>query len=113
MPRLQLQQIRMTRQKKSRSLKRIHNIKTGSTSKLKQQNNADRQSGKRVKGKRTLSVFEKFLSENPDRKNSETRTAPDKTTSTSDLHPTKSKKKQEKKTSLLDELDNKDFDDIY
>ena len=56
----------MTRVKKNRSLKRIHSVKTGSISKLKKAAGVDRQVGKRVKGRRTLSAYEKFLLENPD-----------------------------------------------
>ena len=55
----------MTRRKKTRSLKRIHNVKTGSISKLKRAAGADRQTGKRVSNK-TKSVYEKYLEQNPD-----------------------------------------------
>lgn len=57
----------MTRKKKSRSLKRIHNVKTGAVQKLKREAGHDRQTGKRVKNA-TKSVFQKFLEENPDAK---------------------------------------------
>ena len=55
----------MTRKKKTRSLSRIHKVKTGNISKLKRASRQDRQTGKRVKHK-SKSVFEKFLDENPE-----------------------------------------------
>lgn len=54
----------MTRKKKTRSIKRIHNVKTGAVQKLKREAGRDRQTGKRVKNG-TKSVFQKFLEENP------------------------------------------------
>lgn len=51
----------MTRIKKTRSLKRIHNVKTGSKQKLKRASESDRQTGKGKK--KTLSVYEKYLLE--------------------------------------------------
>lgn len=57
----------MTRKKKSRSLKRIHGVKTGAIQKLKREAGHDRQTGKRVKNT-TKSVFQKFLDENPEAK---------------------------------------------
>ena len=58
-----LEVIKMTRRKKTRSLSRIHNVKTGNIAKLKRASNSDRQSKKRTNSK-TKSVYEKFLDEN-------------------------------------------------
>ena len=59
----------MTRKKKTRSLKRIHQVKTGNIQKLKRAANHDRQTGKRVdKNKKVKSVYQKFLDENPEAK---------------------------------------------
>ena len=56
----------MTRKKKTRSLKSIHSVKTGSASKLKRDSTTDRQSSNlKAKGK-PKSVYQKFLDENPD-----------------------------------------------
>lgn len=56
----------MTRKKKTRSLKSIHSVKTGSVSKLKRDSTADRQSSN-LKGKnKPKSVYQKFLDENPE-----------------------------------------------
>ncbi|MDF1764464.1 MAG: hypothetical protein P1U57_13725 [Oleibacter sp.] len=55
----------MTRKKKTRSLSRIHNVKTGSIQKLKREAGADRQTGKSVSNK-VKSVYEKFLEEHPE-----------------------------------------------
>jgi len=57
----------MTRKKKTRSLSRIHNVKTGNIKKLKREAGADRQTGKRVKNK-VKSAYEKFLEANPEAK---------------------------------------------
>ncbi|AHK17563.1 hypothetical protein [Thalassolituus oleivorans] len=57
----------MSRKKKTRSLSRVHGIKTGSISKLQRAEGTDRQTGKRVKNK-VKSVFDKFLDENPEAK---------------------------------------------
>lgn len=51
----------MTRKKKTRSLKRIHDIRTGSIKDFKREANNDRQPGKRVKGRRVLSAYEKHI----------------------------------------------------
>jgi hypothetical protein len=57
----------MTRKKKTRSLKSIHSVKTGSISKLKRSSTTDRQSTNLNKGKaKPKSVYQKFLDENPD-----------------------------------------------
>lgn len=51
----------MTRKKKTRSLKRIHDVRTGSIKDFKREANNDRQPGKRVKGRRVLSAYEKHM----------------------------------------------------
>lgn len=91
----------MTRKKKSRSLKRIHGVKTGAIQKLKREAGHDRQTGKRVK-KATKSVFQKFLEENPDAKNElikDQQTAAQKSAAI-DLE--KSKKEQAKQAELIE-----------
>ncbi len=112
----------MTRLKKTRSLKRIHNVKTGSISKLKKQAGADRQTGKRVKN-RVASVYEKFLAENPDAKaesvkqqqqeaaQPKSKTAAQSKPKPAAAEPEKAPKEKEK--SLLEQLESKDFKDIY
>ena len=57
----------MTRKKKTRSLSRIHKVKTGNIKKLKREAGTDRQTGKRVKNK-VKSAYEKFLEANPEAK---------------------------------------------
>lgn len=67
----------MTRIKKTRSLKRIHQVKTGSKQKLKRSADNDRQTGKGKK--KTLSVYEKYLLEK--KKNNESENTQKKSTS--------------------------------
>lgn len=110
----------MTRVKKTRSLKRIHKVKTGNAAKLKRAAGHDRQTGKRVKN-RVPSVYEKFLTENPEAREqaiAEQKTATRTATTDSATRPqaTTKEKEPEKPTrekSLLDQLDSKDFKDIY
>lgn len=114
----------MTRVKKNRSLKRIHSVKTGSISKLKKAAGVDRQVGKRVKGRRTLSAYEKFLLENPGA--SEAAKAAQKAAQAKAEAAARQEKpapanhdnrqdqpRAERPKSLLDQLDNKDLGDIY
>lgn len=109
----------MTRAKKTRSLKRIHSTKTGSISKLKRQAReagADRQTGKRVKDRRVLSVYEKFLQDNPEAREQDKPKAPAKTNvqQSDDKAPVKPEnKREERPQSLLDQLESKDLKDIY
>lgn len=119
----------MTRVKKNRSLKRIHSVKTGSISKLKKAAGVDRQVGKRVKGRRTLSAYEKFLLENPDASEAakaaqkaaekaalaKAEAAAQRETANQVKEDTDSRDRQriERPKSLLDQLDNKDLGDIY
>ena len=56
----------MTRKKKTRSLKNIHSVKTGSVSKLKRDSTTDRQSSNLTGKNKPKSVYQKFLDENPE-----------------------------------------------
>jgi hypothetical protein len=102
----------MTRKKKTRSLSRIHKVKTGNISKLKREAGNDRQSSKRLKGRRTLSAYEKFLAENPEAKAKAVQEQQSQTESQPTQPPTETVKKVKEK-GLLDQLDSKDFNDIY
>lgn len=105
----------MTRVKKTRSLKRIHQVKTGSVSKLKREARAaghDRQGSKKSKD-RTPSVYEKFLQEHPEARE---KPAPQPEQLVKKAHETsqEAEKKEDRNKSLLDLLDSKGFDDdIY
>jgi hypothetical protein len=55
----------MTRKKKTRSLKRIHSVKTGTPSKIKRDSTTDLQASLKTRGK-PKSVYQKYLDENPD-----------------------------------------------
>ncbi|WP_156879009.1 hypothetical protein [Oceanobacter kriegii] len=107
----------MTRVKKTRSLKRIHNVKTGNKSKLKKQA-PDRQNGKRVKN-RTKSVFEKFLDDNPQAKDQLNQEQLQQQAVKSEQKEVSAKDtpeprvREEKERSLLEQLESKDFKDIY
>ncbi|GGY41095.1 hypothetical protein GCM10011297_12630 [Bacterioplanes sanyensis] len=104
----------MTRKKKTRSLKRIHNVKTGNRAKLKRSLGNDRQVGKRVKGRRNQSVYEKFLEQNPEAKEQQQRTAAKPAAQTeTDTQRETSKKRDDAPRDLLSELDKQDFNDIY
>lgn len=103
----------MTRKKKTRSLKRIHNVKTGNRSKLKRSLGNDRQGSKRVKGRRTPSLYEKFLEENPEAKAQQQQNKPKTEAKTQPSKPADSKPKEEAPRDLLSQLDQQNFDDIY
>ena len=134
--------IPMTRIKKNRSLKRIHKVKTGSISKLKREAGGDRQNTKRLKGRKTLSVFEKFLLENPEAKQALVQhavssdkpaaSAVKKDAEKKEVAQKQDGKKQdtrvkakgdtateqpeertERSKTLLEQLDSKDFDNFY
>lgn len=108
----------MTRKKKTRSLKRIHNVKTGSVAKLKREGAANRQSAKRIK-KKTQSVFDKFMDENPHAKKKiiqdELKAAEQKSVqkNTSDQADSETREPKEREKTLLEQLESKDFNDIY
>ncbi|ASP39753.1 hypothetical protein CHH28_14200 [Bacterioplanes sanyensis] len=101
----------MTRKKKTRSLKRIHNVKTGNRSKLKRSLGNDRQASKRIKGRRTLSVYEKFLQENPEAKERDKLQAAKAPVAAKTTRQPEDKREPEK--DLLSQLDQQNFDDIY
>lgn len=113
----------MTRVKKTRSLKRIHDVKTGSKSKLKKQLGADRQVGKRVQGRRVLSTYEKFLAANPEAKEAakdaqlqaEHKALSSKAEDKNDAprNETASKEKRERSKNLLDQFEDSNTKDIY
>lgn len=126
----------MTRKKKTRSLKNIHNVKTGNIAKLKRAAGSDRQKTKRLKGRRTPSVFEKYLDENQQAKQAhvndgiaaankaqqrqiapaaELMPAPPAADTSKKETRVEAKKepRQESPTDLLDQLDSSSFKDIY
>ena len=108
----------MTRVKKTRSLKRIHSVKTGSISRLKRQareEGGDRQTGKRVKGRKVLSVYEKYLLENPEaRERDKPAAKPEAEKKDSKPKADEGKEKRaERQQTLLEQLESKDLKDIY
>ncbi|MFY9180465.1 MAG: hypothetical protein WAO12_11905 [Venatoribacter sp.] len=117
----------MTRVKKTRSLKRIHDVKTGSKSKIKKTNQADRQVGKRVQGRRVPSVYEKFLAENPEakkqaiieqqqaeQKQAEKKSEERKAASTANSKaPTEKKPKTEREKTLFEQFEDVNMKDIF
>ena len=115
----------MTRKKKTRSLKRIHSVKTGNISKFKKDADNDRQSV-RLKGrKKTKSVYQKFLDENPDiAKQEKLNQLEQQTKAESQKQPEpapqeyprqhQAENDESDKKDLLSQLDDKKFDnDIY
>jgi len=109
----------MTRKKKTRSLKRIHNVKTGNISKFKKDAENDRQSVRLKNRKKTKSVYQKFLDENPEVAAKEQQAAqqankgkPEQAQNPAPAEPKKEEKTQDK-TDLLSQLDDKNFNDIY
>lgn len=109
----------MTRVKKTRSLKRIHDVKTGSKSKLKKQLGTDRQVGKRVQGRRILSAYEKFLLENPEakaaaisaqKKQEQRKVHPEPAPAKPEAEPLE---KPDRNKTLLEQLDSSNLKDIY
>lgn len=109
----------MTRKKKSRSLKRIHNVKTGNISKLKKANATDRQSTRLKNRAKPKSVYQKFLEENPEVAEQENK----KALQAQQVSETKAeqedkaeepvKESKEREPDLLSQLDDKSFDDLY
>lgn len=117
----------MTRKKKSRSLKRIHQVKTGNKSKLKKAANTNRQNQLNGK-KRTKSAYEKYLEQNPEvaqaeakkqtqlnnKNQREQQAVVDAQQAEQQKAEQKSAKQaEEKDPDLLGQLDNKTFDDMY
>lgn len=117
--------IPMTRIKKNRSLKRIHKVKTGSISKLKREAGGNRQNTKRLKGRKTLSVFEKYLLENPEAKDAPVQTGTGKNDTakkdgaenqhakTDNPAENPAQERTGRSKTLLEQLDSKDFDNFY
>lgn len=133
----------MTRKKKTRSLKSIHNVKTGNISKLKRAGTTDRQNSNLKTKAKPKSVYQKFLEENPEAAekaiqvaNSQSQNTPTESISktspssnntiTKDETSSKKKSKKddnredtrqdsraEKEPDLLSQLDNKNFNDFY
>lgn len=104
----------MTRQKKTRSLSRIHKVKTGNIAKLKREAGSDRQSSKRIKGRKQASAYEKFLAENPDAKQKALAEQQKDNKPKPKAHEKKAEPRQQpREKGLLDQLDSKDFNDIY
>lgn len=113
----------MTRQKKTRSLKRIHKVKTGNVKKLKRALGNDRQTGKRVKNK-TKSAYEKYLEQNPEAREKQTQ-KPTQVSPYAESASASSKEKnskdkkgadsKEKSTDLYDEFErsNQGGEDIF
>ncbi len=112
----------MTRIKKTRSLKRIHNVKTGSKSKIKK---AQIRSGlepqrKFSKEKKQLSAYEKYLLENPEAKIADQKSTTKKKANTQVAAENKSAEtkeptveKTERKKSLFDQFEDTKLKDIY
>lgn len=125
----------MTRKKKSRSLKRIHNVKTGNASKLKRDAPTDRQNTNLKSKTKPKSVYQKFLDENPDAaekqiqpthkdikaKNSkDSKTAahkkavkPAEEAKLSNNDDDRKERNDQREPDLLSQLDNKNFNDLY
>jgi len=121
----------MTRKKKTRSLKSIHNVKTGSITKLKKASVNDRQNSNLKAKDKPKSVYQKFLDENPQaaEKQKQTQvaaqvkadTAPTPKPAKKDdakIKPKQRTDKDEKREDtrepdLLSQLDNKNFNDFY
>ncbi len=119
----------MTRKKKTRSLKSIHNVKTGSITKLKKASVSDRQNSNLKAKDKPKSVYQKFLDENPqaaEKQQQSQVTAKEKTNTTpkpAKQDDAKNKAKQRtdaddkredtREPDLLSQLDNKNFNDFY
>ena len=108
----------MTRQKKTRSLSRIHKVKTGNIAKLKRAAAADRQGTKKV-DKSVKSVYQKFLEENPDAKkraDAEQRKAEIRKEQRAEkpvAEKTEPKAKREREEDIFDRFERGGLDDIY
>ena len=117
----------MTRKKKTRSLKRIHSVKTGTPSKLKRASTMDRQSTNLKAKNKPKSVYQKFLDENPDAVEKqqpkvaveEGKNKPSKKKAKPEpkVKPSQKKKdderSEEREPDLLSQLDNKNLNDFY
>jgi ribosomal protein L12E/L44/L45/RPP1/RPP2 len=118
----------MTRKKKTRSLKRIHSVKTGNTSKLKRAAAVDRQNSNLKAKNKTKSVYQKYLEENPEAAETQVQNTPAKKsqaqkgdksaakkpdTKSTEAKKTKKEPQEEQEVDLLSQLDNKNFNDLY
>lgn len=125
----------MTRIRKKRSLKRVHNVKTGSVSKIKKAQAFYGQSEpkrKQSKPHKQLSAYEKYLLENPEAKQTGKPTAKGKKLKKNDNTETTTKnisnkgvtaknktdkavktEKTDKKKSLFEQFDETNLNDIY
>ncbi len=121
----------MTRKKKTRSLKSIHSVKTGSTTKLKKASVTDRQNTNLKSKTKPKSVYQKFLDENPQAAEKQQQNqiaatekqvkAPAKKPAKQEDAKTKPKQRTDKddkredtrEPDLLSQLDNKNFNDFY
>ena len=113
----------MTRKKKTRSLKRIFNVKTGNKAKLKRASDNDRQNSARFSKstKKQKSAYQKFLDENPDAAERNI-TAPEEAESIAPEYievnnPVEPKSEEiaaeEKEDDILDLFEHKKLDDFY
>ena len=117
----------MTRIKKTRSLKRIHSVKTGSKSKIKKaliRSGQDQGKTKAPRVRKQLSAYEKYLLENPEAKSEAIaeslkaeHNAAVKAKKEAQLKKEESQEdkpeKAEKKKTLLEQLDDFKLKDIY
>ncbi len=116
----------MTRKKKSRSLKRIHSVKTGNVSKLKRAGTTDRQNTNLKSKAKPKSVYQKFLEENPEAAEKQVQPVPNEIKAkeaekAAAIEPKRQKEKkaeaqepkEEREPDLLSQLDNKNFNDFY
>lgn len=118
----------MTRIKKSRSLKRIHSVKTGSKSKIKKaliRSGQDQGKTKAPRVRKQLSAYEKYLLENPEAKSdaiAESLKAEHNASAKAEKAAQLKKKedqednkveKAEKSKTLLEQLDDFKLKDIY
>lgn len=119
----------MTRIKKSRSLKRIHSVKTGSKSKIKKaliRSGQDQGKTKAPRVRKQLSAYEKYLLENPEAKSdaiAESLKAEHNAAAKAEKAAQLKKKKEdqednkvekaEKSKTLLEQLDDFKLKDIY
>lgn len=125
----------MTRKKKSRSLKRIHSVKTGNASKLKRDAPTDRQNTNLKSKTKPKSVYQKFLDENPEAAEKQVQAVnleakaknpkaekptankkadkPAKERQSSKNDDDRKERNDEREPDLLSQLDNKNFNDFY
>lgn len=115
----------MTRIRKTRSLKRIHSVKTGSVTQIKKALAHSGQTApkrKLSKEHKQLSAYEKYLLENPEAKKAEVKPTPEKKQGpykdkaaevASEKVKVEKAERIEKKKTLLEQLDDVNLKDIY